>query len=153
MTMRSATRSSSIIPASTSLVPYSVEERVVTVAGVEVGVASELVDALGDHHHVPLLVVGVLGELLGDLRVVDALGDDLVVPIAKNTQDFAGQRLVHEVVGTREVERIVRRDRPLQDRILGVTTHLFDVVEIVRSRLRLGGCHGRKAKQSTCRPE
>jgi hypothetical protein len=101
---------------------------------IEVGVTSQLIDSLGDQHHMSLLVVGVLRELVGDLRVVDALRDDLVVSVPQDAEDLGGKRLVQEIVGARKVERVVHSDRATEDRLPGVAPHLINVKEPVRSR-------------------
>jgi len=53
--------------------------------------------------------------LSGDLWKVDPFGDDLVVAVAKHAEDFGGERLVEELVGSGKVQRVVRRDGPLLD--------------------------------------
>src|SRR5580704_560792 len=108
---------------------------------VEVGIAPELIDSLCDEHHVHLFVVGVFRELRGDLRVVDALRDDLVVSVPQDAEDLGGKRLVQEIVGARKVERVVHSDRATEDRLPGVAPHLIKVIESVRFGLRLRGCH------------
>ena len=53
--------------------PYSDAAREVKPVGIEIGLSAELIDALGDLVHVPLLFLGVLREFRLDAFAGNAL--------------------------------------------------------------------------------
>ncbi len=64
---------------------------------IEVGLAAQLHDALGDHVGVFRLLVGVHQELVGDRRRGQALGGEMMALVAHDADEFGGQRVVEEL--------------------------------------------------------
>src|SRR5690242_21951195 len=69
------------------------------VAGIEVGLAAELLDALGDAVSVLALGIGVLFEFAGNRFAVHAGGHKVVVHVAEDAHDLSSQGLVQNFDG------------------------------------------------------
>ena len=65
--------------------------------GIEVGLAAELHDALGDPVGVLLLLGGMLGELRLDRIRRDALRHEVVPLVAQHADDLGRERLVQHL--------------------------------------------------------
>ena len=74
--------------------------------GIEVGLAAQLDDALGDLVGVRLLLVGVLEELGLHRLGMDAGGHVVVPLVAQDAHDLGGQRVVQDLA-----DRLRRRRR------------------------------------------
>jgi hypothetical protein len=104
---------------------------------VEVGLAPELHDALGDLVGVRELRIGVLQELGGDRARVDAARHEIVVAIAQDAHELGRQRLVQQLDHLFLVRAVVLGDGALLDmapRLLAQRLHVGEL----RGSLSLG---------------
>jgi len=97
--------------------------------GVEVRLAPELVDALGDQVSMGLLLAGVLEEFRGHGLRVDARGHVVVPLVAKHAHELGGERLVEKTEDGLAVAAIGGGDGALLDVAARAPAELLDVGE------------------------
>jgi hypothetical protein len=97
--------------------------------GVQVRLAPELGDALGDEVGVRLLLVRVLEELLGHRLGVDARGHVVVALVAEHADELGGERLVEQAQDGLAIAAIGLGDGALLDVAARAAAELLDVGE------------------------
>src|SRR5262245_8934093 len=97
--------------------------------GVQIGLAAELVDALGQHVQVLALLFGVLRELLLYGLAGQAGGADRVKLVAEDTHDFGGYRVVEQGDRVLHLAPVVLGDGAIAQMTPGPLSDLLDVVQ------------------------
>src|SRR5207244_12488750 len=97
--------------------------------GVEVRLAPELVDALGDQVSMGLLLAGMLEEFRGHGLGVDARGHVVVPLVAEHAHELGGGRLVEKTADGLAVAAIGGGDGALLDVAARAPAELLDVGE------------------------
>src|SRR6185312_3581419 len=80
------------------------------VFGVEVRLAAELLDSLGQHIGVLAFCVSMVLELAGHSFTVDAGGHEVMVNIAQQANDFSSKRFIEDLNGFFDVPLVTLRD-------------------------------------------
>ena len=104
--------------------------------GIEVGLAPELHDALGDLVRVPLLLAGVLEELRLHGLGVDALGHEVVALVAQHAHQLGGEGLVEQADDGVAVGLVGLGHGAVLDVLSGPLAQRLDVRQEVLGHLR-----------------
>ena len=99
---------------------------------IEVGLAAELLNALGNLVGVLALGVGVLLEFVAHRHAVNAGRHEVVVHVAQHADNLRGQRLVQNRNSLLYVAFVGVGDGAFIDLLLGTSANLFYIVDKLR---------------------